>query len=77
MISKLAEDYLSHLAFERRLADLTVQHYRRDLDLLDELVGTNSLSTLQQADIRRFIAQLHGKGLSAKSLPRIKKKARR
>ena len=62
MISKLAEDYLSHLAFERRLADLTIQHYRRDLDLLDELVGTlggsSSLSTLQQADIRRFIAQL-------------------
>ena len=75
MISKLAEDYLSHLAFERRLADLTVQHYRRDLDLLDELVstlgGSSSLSSLQQTDIRRFIAQLHGKGLSAKSLARL------
>ena len=71
MINKLAEDYLSHLAHERRLADLTIQHYRRDLDLLNELVGEGSLPQLRHADIRRFIAQMHGKGLSAKSLARL------
>jgi len=39
VISKLAEDYLSHLAHERRLATLTLQHYRRDLEALGGLVG--------------------------------------
>lgn len=71
MIGKLAEDYLSHLAFERRLAALTLQHYRRDLDLLDTMVGERSLSALQHQDVRRFLAQLHGKGLSPKSLARL------
>ena len=71
MISKLADDYLSHLAHERRLAALTLQHYRRDLETLGGLVGEGGLSVLQHEDVRRFIAQLHGKGLSAKSLARL------
>jgi integrase/recombinase XerC len=71
VIGKLAEDYLSYLAFERRLASLTLQHYRRDLDMLDEMVGERSLSALQHQDVRRFLAQLHGKGLSPKSLARL------
>ena len=71
MIGKLAEDYLSHLAFERRLAGLTLKHYRRDLETLEDLVGERSLASLQHQDIRRFAAQLHGKGLSPKSLARL------
>jgi len=71
MISKLSDDYLSHLAHERRLAALTLQHYRRDLETLGGLAGEGALSALQHQDVRRFIAQLHGKGLSAKSLARL------
>lgn len=71
MIGKLAEDYLSHLAFERRLAGLTLKHYRRDLDMLGQLVGERPLRVLQQQDIRRFLAQLHGKGLSPRSIARL------
>jgi integrase/recombinase XerC len=71
VIGKLAEDYLSHLAFERRLAALTLHHYRRDLELLGEMMAQRPLSALQHQDVRRFLAQLHGKGLSPKSLARL------
>lgn len=71
MLGKFADDYLNHLAYERRLADHTLVNYRRDLDVLDELVGDRGVSALQQTDIRRFIAQLHGRGLSPKSLARV------
>lgn len=71
MIGKFADDYLNHLAYERRLADLTLKHYRRDLDLLGELAGERSPTALQQQDVRRFVAQLHSKGLGAKSLARV------
>jgi len=71
MIGKFADDYLNHLAYERRLADLTLKHYRRDLDLLGDLAGERSPTALQQQDVRRFVAQLHSKGLGAKSLARV------
>lgn len=71
MLGKFAEDYLNHLAYERRLADHTLSNYQRDLDVLGELTGERSVSALQQTDIRRFIAQLHGRGLSPRSLARV------
>ena len=70
------EQYLSHLAHERRLAALTLKHYRRDLLLLEELTASGSktsvreLATLTQTDIRRFAALLHAKGLGPKSIAR-------
>ena len=70
------EQYLSHLAHERRLAALTLKHYRRDLLLLEELTAAGSktsvreLATLTQTDIRRFAALLHAKGLGPKSIAR-------
>ena len=74
------ERYLNFLTHERRLATLTVKSYRRDLALLAELAkdrradaahAPDPLSLLNQADIRRFAAALHGRGLSAKSLSRV------
>jgi integrase/recombinase XerC len=71
MIGKLAEDYLQYLAYERRLAGHTLTNYRRDLETLDELAGRRDPAALQQGDIRRFMAQLHSRGLSPKSLARV------
>ena len=62
--------YLEHLQFERGLSPLTVQQYRRDLDLLCELKDDLELAALQSSHIRRFIATLHGRGLSGKSIAR-------
>ncbi len=68
------EQYLAHLKHERRLAALTLKHYRRDLELLATMVAAEpqrALATLTQMDIRRFIATLHSRGLGPKSLARV------
>jgi len=66
--------YLGELAQQRRQSPHTVSNYRRDLDVLcalvDELAGGFSLDTIQTLHIRRFIAQLHARGLSGRSLAR-------
>jgi integrase/recombinase XerC len=69
-MNESVERYLTHLAAERRLSVHTVENYRRDLENLLELAEEQSLQTLDSQQIRNFIAQLHGKGLSAKSLAR-------
>ena len=65
------ERYLSYLRNERRLAAHTLAAYARDARLLTLLTGGRSLEALGAADIRRFIATLHGKGQSPRSLARI------
>ncbi len=65
------ERYLSHLANGRRLAAHTVTAYRRDGERLERLAGGRAPAELTAPDIRRFIARLHGEGLSPRSLARI------
>jgi len=65
------ERYLSHLRNERRLSGNTVAAYSRDANLLLALAGDRALDKLGTADIRRFVATLHGKGQSPRSLARI------
>jgi integrase/recombinase XerC len=69
------EKYLGFLTHERRLAALTVKHYRRDLTLLSSLNAPGKSAGMptqfSTADIRRFAAALHGRGLSPKSLARV------
>jgi integrase/recombinase XerC len=62
--------FLSHLAHERRLSPLTVESYQRDVAALLELAGSTPLDQLSIHHIRRFVAQLHGRGLGGKSLAR-------
>jgi integrase/recombinase XerC len=64
------ERYLSHLRTERRLASHTLAAYSRDTDALLELAGGRALESLGTADIRRFIAALHSRGQSPRSLAR-------
>lgn len=68
---ELLDQYLAHLANERGLSPLTRENYARDIKILLKLAGGSSLSQLQPAHIRRYIAALHGKGLSAKSIARM------
>ena len=73
--------YLSHIRHERRLSALTVKHYQRDLALLETLIDAtadgNSPTAqrapleLTQAEIRRFAATLHSRGLAPRSLARV------
>jgi integrase/recombinase XerC len=67
----LLDGYLAHLRHERRLADHTLSAYSRDGRVLLALAGERPLAKLAGADIRRFIATLHGKGHRPRSLARM------
>jgi integrase/recombinase XerC len=67
---ELLDDYLRHLAHERRLSAHTARGYERDIKALIELAGATPLSRLQVHEVRRFVAQLHARGLDGKSLAR-------
>jgi integrase/recombinase XerC len=62
--------YLDHLAHERRLSPNTVSGYARDIEALFELSKNAPLDELLVHDIRRFVGQLHGTGLDARSIAR-------
>jgi integrase/recombinase XerC len=67
-------DYLSHLTHERRLSANTAASYRRDIDALIQLAGDSghsNLSDLQVHQIRRYVAQLHARGLDGRSIARM------
>ena len=63
--------YLAHLRNERRLSPHTVEAYRRDSALLQSLAADRPIEAARTADIRRFVATLHGRGLSPRSLARV------
>ena len=63
--------YLAWLRYERRYSDLTAENYARDLRQLFRLSADTPLDQLTPAQIRRFIAQLHGEGLGGRSLARM------
>ncbi len=65
------KEYLEFLNFERGLSPLTRENYARDITQLIKLADTTKLNDLQINHIRRFIASLHSKGLSGKSIARM------
>ena len=66
----LVEGFLAHLANERRLSPHTLAGYGRDLRALTELAGASPVDGLQPHELRRFVAQLHSRGLDGRSLAR-------
>jgi integrase/recombinase XerC len=66
------EDFLSHLAVERRMSAHTLDAYRRDLGALAawSAVQARGLLDLKGEDLRQFVASEHRRGLSPKSLQR-------
>jgi len=65
------ERYLAHLRNERRLSANTLSAYARDGRTLQALAAGRALEALAVQDIRRFVATLHGKGQSPRSLARV------
>jgi len=63
--------YLAWLSNEKHYSALTAENYARDLRRLFELSDNTPLNELKIHHIRRFIAQLHSKGLSGRSLARM------
>ena len=67
----LLTEFLRHLATERRLSANTLLNYRRDIAALIDLTAGTPLAQLQIHHIRRFVAQLHARGLDGRSLARM------
>jgi integrase/recombinase XerC len=67
----LLNEYLQFLNFERGLSPLTRENYARDIKRLIQLADSHALNTLQNLQIRRFVATLHSKGLGGKSIARM------
>jgi len=65
------ENYLRHLATERRLSPRTVSAYRDDLRILMTHAGDIPLMQLVAHDIRRIVSAQHGRGLSGRSIARM------
>jgi integrase/recombinase XerC len=68
---KRVAQYLDSLAHQRRLSPATLTNYRRALATLLDLAGSKSLDALEAAEVRRYVAVLHGQGLSPRSLALI------
>jgi len=64
------EKFLEFISVERRLSPLTCKHYKRDIEQLIQLADSIAIENLEVHQIRRFIAALHSKGLSGKSIKR-------
>ena len=68
---KYAQGYLAWLRNEKQYSVLTAENYARDLQHLFELAADTPLADLKIHYIRRFIGQLHSKGLGGRSLARM------
>jgi integrase/recombinase XerC len=67
---KPIDQYLQHLAAERRLSPHTVAAYQRDLANLTRLTAKKPLAELSVTDIRGAIVKLRSQNLSAASVAR-------
>ena len=65
------DGYLAWLRNEKQYSALTAENYVRDLKHLFDLAAETPLAQLKIHHIRRYIAQLHGKGLGGRSLARM------
>src|SRR3990172_6478416 len=68
---KYLSGYLAWLRTEKQYSELTAENYARDLEHLFELAADTPLADLKIHHIRRFIAQLHSKGLGGRTLARM------
>jgi len=68
---ELLKRYLDYLSHERRLSRHTLENYARDIETLIGCAASTPLHDVQVHDVRRFVAQRHGRGLNARSIARM------
>ena len=70
-VERYLAGFVSYLDHERRLSPLTRENYLRDVRRLLQRIGATPLADLRPHHVRRFVADLHGKGLGGRSLARV------
>jgi integrase/recombinase XerD len=72
-MSALVDDYFTHLRLERRLADLTIESYGRDLVELGRFAAARErpLEALTRADLEAHVRNLMSEGRSPRSVARM------
>ena len=69
--SPFLRGYLEHLSHERRLSRHTVDNYARDIAAFFALTAGTPLKEVRVHQVRRGVAQLHGRGLDGRTLARM------
>ncbi len=64
----LTREYLDALKHQRRLSPATLRNYGHALDLLFSLLKDTDPARLEAAQVRRFVALMHAKGLAPRTL---------
>jgi integrase/recombinase XerC len=64
----LAGEYLDALRHQRRLSPATLTNYGHALEMLFSLLKETNLAALDPAQVRRFVAVMHSRGLAPRSL---------
>jgi integrase/recombinase XerC len=65
--------FLDYLRYERRLAPLTLENYRRDLAKVSQYCLKHHIDSWRQLDVHRirtFVAEQHRRGLGGRSIQR-------
>jgi integrase/recombinase XerC len=72
-LDPLAQRYLDHVRFEKRLAERTCTLYRLDLERLADMAARAgvALSAVQPSHIRQWVAQMHSAGRSGRGIALI------
>jgi integrase/recombinase XerD len=72
-VSGSIDEYVSHLRYERRLADHTIESYSRDLnDLAEYAAGQErDVEQLTRKDLEAFVRALMSEGRSPRSVARL------
>jgi integrase/recombinase XerC len=71
MARESVEQFLAELEHQRRASPHTLAAYRHDLETLLQLAADADARSLQSFQLRRQMMQLHGRGLSPRSLARL------
>jgi integrase/recombinase XerC len=66
--AEAAGEYLDALRHQRRLSAATLKNYAHAIENLFGLLGAARLESLDSVQVRRFVAQLHARGLSGPSI---------
>ena len=72
-MSRRVDEYLSHLRYERQLADHTIESYARDLNGLAQFAAGREVAAerLTRSDLEAFVRALMSEGRSPRSVARL------